>query len=452
MGGSVVAMALEKVENPEVSVAENRRFGLWTSTWLAGACAVGAAALSEGGELAVNNAKMAVGGAGIVAAGASVRWLKNRVNKFKETRTYQAYETVLAKKTRKYAQQQGLDEEEFAQALADPRTARSEVQTDGEAYEVPQLMSLGHIKWLNGDFYARRFPQEQQADTIRFFNNKLDIEPTEELQTALRSLAEKNGVLVFDYSEIDNDALGQIKTLLQDSGIATGEFEELGTQTYYAGKISLKRPHKERPAPIALIPAFEEMVSTGEYDKQRFSDGASLHRQVSPEVAATMGALYEEAFKVLNDHPCRQGLTPEEFQDIATHDNGISKIVYSHDGQVQSMCLLGEDLSQFEWLNPDFYEDQYPSEFSQQQIVYFPAIATDPSSQGQRNSQAMINLIGEICESGDNEILVAFDCCDINKGFLDKFIEEIINKTPQAAVHFSRIDEQHYGAFKLSLT
>jgi hypothetical protein len=135
---------------------------------------------------------------------------------------------------------------------------------------------------------------------------------------------------------------------------------------------------------------------------------------------------------------------------MATKDEEVAKLVYSQNGQAQSMCILGEDLSKFEWLNPEFYRGHYPEEYAHHQIAYFPAIATDPSKQGQHNSEAMINLIAEICEAGDNEILVAFDACDINKGFLDKLLENMINETPEAAIKFSVIDQQRYGALKLS--
>ncbi|HVA10935.1 MAG TPA: hypothetical protein VNG32_02090, partial [Candidatus Dormibacteraeota bacterium] len=149
IGGTVPAMALEKLEDPTRTPEHNRRFGLWTSAWLAGACAVQGAAMSEGIDLASNNTKLAAGAAGVAAAGAAGGWLKRRLRKNNEAAEYGLYESLLSENTKKYAQQQGLDQEEFASALKDSETARA-VVSDGK-HEIPLLVPLKHMKWLNED-------------------------------------------------------------------------------------------------------------------------------------------------------------------------------------------------------------------------------------------------------------------------------------------------------------
>ena len=52
-------------------------------------------------------------------------------------------------------------------------------------------------------------------------------------------------------------------------------------------------------------------------------------------------------------------------------------------------------------------------------------------------------------EYGNNEIIVAFDCCDINVGFLDAYIEALVNATPQASIAFDTLGTQHYAAVRL---
>jgi predicted outer membrane repeat protein len=79
VGGSVAAMALDKIENPNSTVERSRRFGLWTSTWLAGVLAVQGAAGSEGANLLGLSGPEAAGiVAGAVGAGAIGGWLRRQ--------------------------------------------------------------------------------------------------------------------------------------------------------------------------------------------------------------------------------------------------------------------------------------------------------------------------------------------------------------------------------------
>lgn len=361
-----------------------------------------------------------------------------------------AYDLLLAGQNMAHPARQGLGPSEYTAAIHDPAAACTEIEVHGEALKVPQLVPLRHIKWLNEGFYAAAFPTEITEDTIMCFNNSLGVEPGDEVKAGLRELAKKQGVIVFDYPESDPDYLDKINDTLASLGIKAGELQELGTQTYFAGKVSLKHPPESAVGPKGLAETFDEIVADGRYDKTRLDHGASLHTKVSAQTAQRMNEFYEAAFTVLNNHPCKQGLSPDEFTDMVANDTEVVKIIYTEDGEVESLCILGEDLSKFDWINPAFYERAYPNEAAQKQIVYFPAIATDPSKQGSRNSEALIELIAQLSEAGSNEMVVAFDCCDINKGFLDVFLEAMINNTPEAAIKFSTIDTQRYCAIRLA--
>ena len=85
IGGTVAAMALEKLEDPTRTAQHNRRFGLWTSAWLAGACAVQGAAMSEGINLASSDTKVAGIAAATVTVGAAGGWLKRRLKNQEST-------------------------------------------------------------------------------------------------------------------------------------------------------------------------------------------------------------------------------------------------------------------------------------------------------------------------------------------------------------------------------
>jgi hypothetical protein len=179
-------------------------------------------------------------------------------------------------------------------------------------------------------------------------------------------------------------------------------------------------------------------------------NGASYVQNITSEDAKRMYPHYEAAFQKLNTHPCRQGLAPEEFMEVMTNDPETAKLRFSIDGQTATLMVLGDNLDNYDWINPQFYAATYPEEYDARQILYFPALYTDTAMQGEATTEHVVNLIAEMVQYGNNEIIVAFDCCDINVGFLDVYIEALVNATPQANISFDTLGTQHYAAVHLS--
>lgn len=135
--------------------------------------------------------------------------------------------------------------------------------------------------------------------------------------------------------------------------------------------------------------------------------------------------------------------------DVMTNDPETAKLRFSVGGQTATLMILGDNLGKYDWINPEFFAGKYPIEYAARQILYFPALYTDTEMQGEANSEHVVNLIAQMVEYGNNEIIVAFDCCDINVGFLDAYIEALVNATPQASISFSNLGAQQYAAVRL---
>ena len=85
LGGTVVGMALEQREDPDRTLEQNRKYGLVTSAWLAGVCAVVGVLASEGIDIGLNDPKsggIIVGSTMAVAAAG--RQVKKRFPKPRE--------------------------------------------------------------------------------------------------------------------------------------------------------------------------------------------------------------------------------------------------------------------------------------------------------------------------------------------------------------------------------
>ncbi len=368
------------------------------------------------------------------------------------SKDYEAYTQLTEAYAALSPQHQGLTADEFQAALDDPAVVKTQHKTEaGDTILIPQLSPVERNGWLNADFYERSFPQESSRGDVLFYVDIPGIAPSEHIAARVRSLAENEGVIVFDYPENDPEYLDRVMLMVNRSGVVADEVKVLGNQTYFAGQTHLTRREYPLPPPCSFADTFAIAVADGSYDPARFENGASLQTLIGPEDAQHMLGFYEEAYKVLNDHPCEQGLNPQEFMHMMTEDESVAKIVNKVDGKIVALCLLDNNLEKLSWVNAEYYKNRYPSKTATKQVMWFPGLAADPSSEVGSNTQTMVDLIAELGEKANNDIMVVFDCCDINTGFLDRFLEDMINKTPYATIDMRTIAVQKYCAIKTRL-
>lgn len=367
------------------------------------------------------------------------------------TESLSYYEEAMSEYNSNFPQRQGLFPDEFQSAVNNTLVNTTDLIHDGRKLRLPQLVPVEQYSWLNAEEYERRFPSETSENAVRHYTHIPGVQPGEDVKRGLLELAQKRGILVFDFPDTDSEYIERVVTTLKELEISTGSVDLLGTQTYFGGKVSLKHGYNPDIPVKSLHQAFSEMVELGIVKSSEILDGASYTQTIEREEAGRLFAIYEKAFEKLNHHPCRQGLSPEEFLRVLSDEPEIAKLRYNQNGETSTLMILGDDLSKYPWLNQEFYQKQYPDEYNKAQILYFPALYTDPERQGEVNSEYVVNLISQMVEFGNNEIIVAFDCCDINVGFLDKYIEELVNKTPQANLYFDNLGTQKYVSIPLSI-
>lgn len=345
-----------------------------------------------------------------------------------------------------FPQQQGLAGAEIIDAIRDPLVvSTATMDHDGNFVEVPQLAPLGTYSWLNKDFYDREFP----GKTVRHFMEVPDVSPGPEVKAAVSSLAAEGGVLAIDFPEDDEAYESRLTRLLHELDLEVAEVRQLGTQAYYAGKVRLKAGFDPEEPVIEMHEAFKQMIKEGIITKEQAFNGASYAQTLDQgQVRAELVGPYTRAFEKLNDHPCRQGLTPDELVEVASDPNS-AKLMYRQFGHLATMVIFGNELSSYPWVNESAYEELFPEEMESKQVLYFPAIATAPEYQGEAGAGEVIKLIAEMTQFANNEIVVAFDCCDINQAFLADYIEYLINETPESRIKFEQIGRQVYKALVL---
>lgn len=366
-----------------------------------------------------------------------------------------------------FPQLQGLSVgDEYQSAIYRDDVIKTEVISDDNMpYLIPQIAPLDVYPWLNRDFYEKKYPMEMSEDILRHYTDIIDVEPSEDVCDFIGNLALKNGVLVFDYPSIDKNYPDRVITLVEDSGGSIKSIEELGTQTYYAGKVYKSHGFEKGVLVRSLIEVLKEMVVKNEIPNIIPSDGVTYVADLDESYSAHLFDIYSDAFQAINDHPCRQGYLPNEFYD-AMVDPGLSskigKLILNSNDEVANMVMFSHDLP-FPWLsqaaytnlvngNTKYLSNEVLSEFKNGKIIYFPAIATNPNNRRGLDSQPVIDLLAKAVHEANNEVITCFDCCDFNKDVLGlpTYIARLINNTEYARTDgFKEIGQQKYMSIKL---
>lgn len=366
------------------------------------------------------------------------------------TEEYEAYNNLFQEVNLDHPQRQGLFLDEFIRISNDPKAKLTEVIIHGVEVKVPQLAPVQGFEWLNDIFYSDRFPAETASDNLMYFMEIPGIVPGGNVVERIVELAEANGVLAFDTPSCDENMKRRVLEMLDNAGISYEEPELLGTQTYFAGQTVLKKVPTGN-APIAMSQTYDDGVSRGDYDPDS-EEGVVLKHLVDETLALKMYSFYAEAYKVLNNHPCKQGLSPEEFYEMLTQEPELDKIMAMHEGFPESLYITCNNLLKLSWVNSQYYDKHYPEAMSKGQGVWFPGIATDPRPEvAGHNSEDIISFIAELGYRGDNGFLALFDFCDMNTSWLADHIANLINSTDEASVEIEKIAEQKYWSVRLSI-
>ncbi len=361
---------------------------------------------------------------------------------------FEAYRSLFSELRQTHPQRCELARREFDRAVEDEATVCGDVELDGIEVAVPQLVRVDVIDWLNADFFQRTYPEAHASGTLFHLTLWPDIDVPSDVLIALKDLAVRGGTLVLDGP---STGTWSVRTALDrlTGALGNGVISDqvlLGTQTYWAGP--LDNPYidaSENPRSLSeAAHAIGRDAATA-----RRSSGSYLRLDLTEQEANSMFDLYAAAYEVLGDHPCAQGVTPEEFRHMMLHEPEMTKLVFQRDGEVESICLITPQLDSLDWINTEFYQARFGDQFDSGRLHWYPAIATDPTSTGARNARSLVELIGELYEAALNPATILFDTPDVNSAFLPPYLEELINGLPHYEVRFEVIAEHEYHAVQL---
>lgn len=363
--------------------------------------------------------------------------------------SFNDYTERLAPLNDSHPQHQGLHRHDFERALASPLVLSTEIQRVSSHVILPQLGPVGSDGWRNSGFYQKRFPDEFATHRVMHFADLPGVEPGPVVVEGLRNLAEGNGVMAIDWPSSDPEYSERVSGKLDSFGIVAEETGVVNTQTYHSIEIDLPGPHIDRKKPIDFRDAFKQLVQLGEIDPSERVSGTYIEEKIKGDEASVMSRFWTAAYDTISDHPCTQALDPDEFDKMIANPE-IVKAVCRENGVAQTATLITPDLPKLTWVNADFYERLFPDKYANDQVIWFPGIATDPDPEvAGHNVPKIVDLFARLCAYGDNKFVMVFDLPDVNEGFLDAYLGDEINRHPLTSAKLSILGVQHYTSLRL---
>lgn len=321
-----------------------------------------------------------------------------------------------------------FDIADYDAIVADPGTVQI---ATADNVSVPLMTPLGNrSNWFNLTYYQRLLGDDRPFVYYNHLAPVYQADPTayqQALREPLQKLADRNGVLVFDHSD---HAQPRVETQLDEVLAALGISHQTGLEPTAADNLHYHYSSK------GTIPGGAEQVGGIEalYDaaKDYHHDSPSGARVfVTPELEAQhveeAWEFYQQVFAQLSQaDPVFAGLTEAEFQTVMTEAPYL-KAVYMSGQSVVNFCLL-TDVRNCTWMNQKYYQDRYPVDYGNGEVLCCPGIIRNPAATEQpaQSSGQTIGIIGRLARQAAIEPVITFACNSISNRQVPRLCENYL--------------------------
>lgn len=452
--GTPVLMGVKNLADPERTLKQNRRHGLFTASWLAALFAAEGAVLGKSVEEYQDPKMLAAGAIAIGGLAIAVKYSKslikrntssNRVEDQHETPVVteglQLTNEQIEKSTTAYNAYRdehdegvriGLFDEDLQKAFRNPQSVMMRYKSElGEEYYAPVLVPLNELEWYNtelfkklyGDntklYYYTRPPLPTNSDTLGavadFIKDKLN----------------NDAVIVTDWYESSSEdaLLAELTTragnqyTLED--INSDELQRKAD--VFAGLVIFEGiTDVKNSQPITEV--YRAAVAAGELEDNPHN-GVSLMETIESEEAERIWEIYEAPFvKLTEGDPVYAGFDKESLMEIM-HNPKVAKIVNRVEGKINSLCFFVEDFENCPWFNPSYYEKNFPEYYNTGNVLIFPGIVSDEQTKGSSFSGQLIDLAVRLYAKRGSNALITFECTEISTRYIPRIVTRAINNT-----------------------
>jgi hypothetical protein len=457
-GGSVAAMAIEQLEDPERSVNKHRRHGLWTSTWVAGAAAVQGALMAEGINLGLDHPKTAGEVVGVLGLAAGARFAERRHARHERAKTTSYYETAMSEKS-KGPQREGLGITDLSKALKDPDTHYTTVKSGTQKIKWPLLTPITNFSEYLPKYFDDKYGSTDDVYYLSLPEDLSDFD-TDDVLGVIQEASEQDKVIVYDELVGTEGTMGRLQTLLAgydpSLSLERDAFVDPKNSTeaaviHYEG-LGRRVGENTISSSSNLREIYDLLCS--EHDEAEYFRGSVLLNPDKNEEELPTGVkvidrlwdIYDGQFsKLVENHPSRQAQTAEELKAMVNDPGTLTVAHMLKDGDIASFAMFVTDIDACDWLRTDYYKEKFPDDV----ILYFPGIASDSSKKGERFSLKIVDLVAKVLASTDRDARIVFQCTNISADYIPAIVQGATAATGIGEIELNEMCRYEYAALKI---
>lgn len=470
-GGSAVLTMAKQKQEPYRTTKENRKYGIFTASWMSGVFAVEGALLSYGissytDPKKIGPALLAVSGTWALSKRAQ-RKLKDESSQlgdrdYPESIVEFSEESKISEKNiwssyHKYSRNRkkqdknvkiGLFGEELYESLVSQDSTLVKYKTkSGEELWMPVFVPAENMQWNNMECINSRINLKGNALYYAHPPVPSGYEELVELRKLFEEKLEDGYSILVDYYEDKRGAEDIGTELLFDLATSNEDFVidsfdsngEKKSSEVFVAEVSFNNSQKIKKSPKTMTQIFREMVKKGELN-QDVDNGVSVADKIDKSQHERLWQVYKAPFDALSeDHPAVSGYDKETFIKLL-EDPEVIKILNKVGGEVTTLCIFVQDFDHCPWFNKKFYKDEYPKYFKTKNILIFPGIVSDEKMKGSKYASKVIDLATKLLAVRGTDILVTFECTETSAKYIPKIVKKAVENSGVANVS-DRINE-----------
>jgi hypothetical protein len=324
----------------------------------------------------------------------------------------------------------GLFREDLERAFADDRTMFYKSTTEeGEIVQNPVLVHVDTLEWWNKDLFNEIYPSK---NVFIYTHPKRSNEEDDEKITSLLEEAINLGFVIATerYKSDETSPIAKFIKKYSDekpgSVTAFGDSELPSSVDYFATEVYFNGA--ETKVSPSIFTVYEQMIEEG-LALRDDNNGVSIAREINGEEANKIWQLYQIPFDNLGKNdPTKAGYSEEMLLELLSDPN-VLKVVNRSDGEITTLLLLLDKLSDAPWFNENYYKNTYPEFYETGNIVLSPCIVTDEEKQGNDYAIDTLDFMARIYARRGSNTVLSFECTQISTQYVPAISRYVLEKT-----------------------
>jgi len=334
----------------------------------------------------------------------------------------------------------GLFREDLERAFTDDRTFFYE-STNNEGVKVsnPVLVQSDILEWWNHELFSKLFPSK---NVLVYAHPKRASKHDDERITEQLELATDLGYVIATEKYVSDESspiakyIKKMQEVNPDTVTVFGNLELPSRVDYFATEVNFNGA-LTRQSP-SIFSVYEQMIAEGLVSANE-ANGVSVAREITGEEASKIWRLYKDPFdKLGKDDPTIAGYSEEMLKDLLS-DQNVLKVVNRSEGEITTLLLLLDKLSDAPWFNEEYYKNTYPGFYETGNIVISPCIVTDEEKRGNEYALDTIDFVARIYGRRGSNFILSFECTQISTQYVPAITKYVLEKT--GLLSLSSLDE-----------